>query len=53
VKSQSEHLARALPYFRDRLSVPFCYQLLRKPGVDKIAGGVRIVSADKFLAALA
>jgi hypothetical protein len=52
VKSQSEHLAPTLPYFRDRLSVPFCYQLLRKPGVDKISGGVRIVSADKFLAAL-
>lgn len=52
VKSQSEHLAPALPYFRDRLAVPFCYQLLRKTGVDKISGGVRIVSADKFLAAL-
>lgn len=52
VKSQSEHLAPALPYFKERLSVPFCYQLLRKPGVDKISGGVRIMSADKFLAAL-
>lgn len=52
VKSQSEHLAAALPYFRDRLSVPFCYQVLRKPGVDKISGGVRILSADRFFAAL-
>jgi predicted AAA+ superfamily ATPase len=52
VKSQSEHLAPTLTYFRDRLSVPFCYQLLRKPSVDKISGGVRIISADKFLAAL-
>jgi len=41
-----------LPYFRDRLSIPFCYQLVRKPGVDKSAAGVRIVSANKFLAAL-
>ena len=52
VKSQSEHLAPMLPYFRDRLAVPFCYQLLRKPGVDKISGGIRILSADKFLSAL-
>ncbi|MEI7482950.1 MAG: ATP-binding protein [Elusimicrobiota bacterium] len=52
VKSQSEHLAPMLSYFKDRLSVPFCYQVLRKPGVDKISGGVRILSADKFLAAL-
>lgn len=52
VKSQSEHLAPTLPYFRDRLSVPFCYQVLSKPGVDKISGGVRIISADKFLSAL-
>lgn len=53
VKSQSEHLAPALPYFRERLRIPFCYQLLRKPGVDKLSGGgVRIMSADKFLAAL-
>jgi predicted AAA+ superfamily ATPase len=52
VKSQSEHLAPALPYFRERLAIPFCYQVLRKSGVDKISGGVRIVSADKFFAAL-
>ncbi len=52
VKSQSEHVAPTLPYYRDRLSVPFCYQVLRKPGVDKLAGGIRIISADKFLAAL-
>jgi len=52
VKSQSEHLAPMLPYFRDRLSIPFCYQLVRQPGVDKLASGVRIVSADKFLSAL-
>ena len=52
VKSQSEHLAPILPYFRDRLSIPFCYQLVRKPGVDTIVSGVRVVSADKFLSAL-
>ncbi|MFH1246581.1 MAG: ATP-binding protein [Candidatus Liptonbacteria bacterium] len=52
VKSQSEHLAPNLPYFRDRLAIPFSYQLVKKPGIDKIADGVRILSADKFLAAL-
>lgn len=52
VKSQSDHLAPMLSYFRDRLSIPFCYQLVRKKGVDKIADGVRIISAHQFLAAL-
>ena len=52
VKSQSEHLAPNLLYFRDRLGIPFSYQLVKKPDVDKISGGVRIISADKFLAAL-
>jgi len=52
VKSQSEHLSPHLPYFRDRLGIPFSYQLVKKQGVDKVVDGVRIISADKFLAAL-
>ena len=52
VKSQSEHLAPSLIYFRDRLAIPFSYQLVKKPGIDKVSNGVRILSADKFLAAL-
>jgi hypothetical protein len=52
VKSQSEQLASNLLYFRDRLAIPFSYQLVKKQGVDKISSGVRILSADKFLAAL-
>ena len=52
VKSQSEHLAPNLPYFRDRLEIPFNYQLVKKQGIDKSVNGIRIISADKFLAAL-
>lgn len=52
VKSQSEHLAPNLPYFRDRLEIPFNYQLVKKQGIDKVVDGIRIISADKFLAAL-
>jgi hypothetical protein len=52
IKSQSEHLAPNLAYFRDRLAIPFSYQLIKKPGIDKVSNGVRILSTDKFLTAL-
>ena len=41
-----------LRYFRDRLEIPFVYQVLRRPHVDRFADGVRIVSAGRFLAGL-
>jgi len=41
-----------LLYFKERLSIPFVYQVTKKGSVDKIEKGVRIVSAGKFLAAL-
>jgi predicted AAA+ superfamily ATPase len=52
VKLQDETAASNLRYFRDRLRIPFCYQVLKKDGVDKIAEGIRVVSASKLLAGL-
>jgi len=34
-------------FFREKLNVPFAYQVLKKPGVDRIADRVRIISADE------
>jgi uncharacterized protein len=39
-------------YFRDKLSIPFSYQIVKQSGIDKFTNGVRIVSANKFLAGL-
>jgi predicted AAA+ superfamily ATPase len=46
--SASPHLF----YFRDKLKIPFSYQVVKQNGVDSFTNGVRIVSANKFLAGL-
>ena len=51
-KTQDEEVSSNLKYFRERLNIPFSYQVLKKKGVDKHVGGVRVISADKLLAAL-
>ncbi|MBI5624314.1 MAG: DUF4143 domain-containing protein [Elusimicrobia bacterium] len=52
VKLNDDSLAPDLRYFRDKLNIPFAYQALKKTGVDRVSDGVRIISADKLLAAL-
>jgi predicted AAA+ superfamily ATPase len=42
----------ALVYFRDRLKVPWVYQVVRDTRRDFIENGVRIVPAARFLAGL-
>jgi hypothetical protein len=39
-------------YFRNKLKIPFSYQVVKQKGVDSFTNGVRIVSANKFLAGL-
>ena len=39
-------------YFRDKLKIPFCYQVVKQNGVDRFTNGVRVVSAGRFLASL-
>ncbi|HNT97662.1 MAG TPA: ATP-binding protein [Elusimicrobiales bacterium] len=51
-KLQQDALSPNLAYFRDKLSIPYNYQVVGKKGVDRLKDGVRIISADRFLAAL-
>ena len=46
--SPSPHLY----YFKEKLNIPYYYQVVKREGVDKIIKGVRVVSADRFLAGL-
>lgn len=39
-------------YFRDKLSIPFSYQIVKKGKIDRFIKGVRVVSADRFLLGL-
>ncbi|MEA1933465.1 MAG: AAA family ATPase [Thermodesulfobacteriota bacterium] len=41
-----------IKYFKAKLNVPYAYQVVRKSGIDIFSDGVRVVSADKFLAGL-
>ena len=39
-------------YFKDRLKIPFNYQVVKQLGVDIVKDGTRIISASKFLSGL-
>ncbi|MBN1474959.1 MAG: ATP-binding protein [Syntrophaceae bacterium] len=52
VKLNDTALSPNLLYFRDRLSIPYVYQVVKKDKVDLLADGARILSAGRFLAGL-
>jgi uncharacterized protein len=52
VKLADAKLSSHLLYFKQRLAIPFVYQVVRKHGVDKLEKGTRIISAGKFLTGL-
>jgi len=52
VKMNDITLSPHLIYFRDKLSIPFVYQVTKKDGVDKLEKQTRIISAAKFLPGL-
>jgi predicted AAA+ superfamily ATPase len=47
-----ENVATDLLYFKNKMKIPFAYQVIGKTGIDKIVRDARLVSADRFLAAL-
>jgi hypothetical protein len=51
-KYQDQAISDHLGYFRDRLNIPYAFQVIRTPGIDSVRRGVRLISADRFLAAL-
>ncbi len=42
----------ALFYFKDRLKIPYAYQVIKSPQIDILKQGIRIIAADRFLASL-
>jgi predicted AAA+ superfamily ATPase len=51
-KMNDSNVSPHLFYFKEKLNIPFCYQIVKKGDVDSFIKGVRIVSADRFLAGL-
>ena len=52
VKLNDTVLSPNLLYFRDRLSIPYIYQVVKKDKVDLLEKGGRVISAGRFLAGL-
>jgi len=52
VKINNTKVSPHLRYYREKLSIPYCYQVVKKPGVDRLVKGIRVVSAAKFLCGL-
>jgi len=52
VKTNDEKISPNLLYFREKLSIPFIYQVIKKDKTDKLEKGGRIISAGKFLSGL-
>lgn len=51
-KYQDAAPAKHLRYFGKKMDIPFLFQVIRTPGIDRIAHGVRVMSAELFLAGL-
>jgi len=41
-----------LNYFKEKLHIPYIYQVVKKENIDRIMNNIRIISADKFLTGL-
>jgi len=52
VKLNDTEISPTINYFKERLNIPFVYQVIKKEGIDLNKDGVRLISADKFLISL-
>ncbi|MBI5409846.1 MAG: ATP-binding protein [Nitrospirae bacterium] len=51
-KINDASLSPHLTYFREKLAIPFVYQVVKKTGIDRLEKQARIISAGKFLSGL-
>jgi len=52
VKSGDKNIAKNILYFKERLKIPYTYQVVNIKNVDFVKSGVRVISLSKFLSAL-
>jgi predicted AAA+ superfamily ATPase len=51
-KLSEEIISPHLKYFKERLKIPFAYQVVKKRDIDRFINEIRVVSADRFLCGL-
>lgn len=52
VKLSDTFPSKNLSYFKERLNIPFNFQVVKQDGVDFIKDNIRVISASKFLTGL-
>jgi uncharacterized protein len=52
VKLNKTNIDSQIKYFKEKLKIPYVYQVIKKSNVDSIYDDIRVISADKFLTAL-
>ncbi|MEW6013167.1 MAG: AAA family ATPase [Elusimicrobiota bacterium] len=52
VKLNETDMSKNLIYYKEKLKIPFNYQVIKKSGVDIYQNDIRIISADKFFTGL-
>jgi uncharacterized protein len=52
VKIADTKVSPHLHYYKEKLGIPYCYQVVKKADVDRFVKGIRVVSADRFLCGL-
>ncbi len=51
-KSSFKDILTSLRYFKERLKIPFAYEVVKEENIDYIKDSIRIISASKFLTTL-
>ena len=52
VKLNDTKPSPSLFYFKERLNIPFAYQVIKKSNIDVFKQDIRVISADRFLISL-
>jgi hypothetical protein len=52
VKLSDISVSPSLHYFKERLNIPYLFQVVKRPGGDRLINGVRVISDSRFLTAL-
>ncbi|MFC2167247.1 DUF4143 domain-containing protein, partial [Acidobacteriota bacterium] len=51
-KISGTEISKSLYYFRERLKIPYIYQVVKESGVNRYKNRIHLISADCFLAGL-
>lgn len=51
-KQTFKEVEKSIQYFKERLKIPYTYQVVKESGIDLFIKGVNVVSADRFLSSL-